>query len=163
MSRFKSNDNSVLSTLSSDEYLQKPLIIETQITKDPPKTAVRLTKIKTAKTKVVQSYDLKDASGHRFPYGYCTYYVSSRRTIPWPGNAITWLSGARSYGFATGDTPQAGAIIVTSEGGWTGHVAMVDTVNGDSITISEMNYSGWGVISSRTISTSYRAILGYIY
>jgi len=88
--------------------------------------------------------------------------VASQRPIPWRGNAGTWLSGARAAGFATGDTPQVGAIIVTSESA-AGHVGIVSAVNGDQITITEMNYHGFGVISSRTISTSYGAIKGYIY
>ena len=100
---------------------------------------------------------------HYFPYGYCTYYAAQRRFVPWSGNAISWLSGAQSFGFATGSTPQVGAIIVTSEGGKTGHVGIVDGVQGDQITITEMNYRGWGIISSRTISASYGPIMGYIY
>jgi surface antigen/Mor family transcriptional regulator len=99
---------------------------------------------------------------HRFPYGWCTWYVASRRNIPWGGNAGTWLYHARAYGAATGKTPQKGAIIVTRESIY-GHVGIVEKVNGNQITISEMNYVGWGIESSRTISTSNPVIMGYIY
>jgi surface antigen len=153
-----------------DEFVQKPLIIDTQITVEPPKPVVKqvvkTTKVSAATTSVQAntSTDTSEASPHRFPYGYCTYYVSSHRFVPWSGNAISWLSGARSFGYATGDEPKAGAILVTSEGGRTGHVALVDSVNGDgTISLTEMNYAGFGVISSRTISATYGPIMGYIY
>ena len=145
---------------ASDEFLQKPLVTETIVTKEEPKPTPK--RVVRATTTTVNTENA--GANHAFPFGYCTYYVSQRRDIPWSGNAITWLSGARAYGFATGDEPKVGAIIVTSEGGYTGHVGMVDAVNEDgTITVSEMNYAGWGVVSSRTISASYGRILGYIY
>ena len=101
-------------------------------------------------------------SGHKFPYGYCTWYVAQRRYIPWGGNAGTWLYHAKAAGYSTGRTPRVGSIIVTSESWW-GHVAIVEKVNGGSITISEMNYRGWAKKSSRVLSTSSRVIKGYIY
>jgi len=101
-------------------------------------------------------------SGHRFPYGYCTWYVASRRYVPWGGNAGTWLYNARKYGFSTGSSPRVGAIMVTRESWW-GHVAYVERVSGNYVTISEMNHVGWGRISRRTISRYSRFILGYIY
>ncbi|AKM82570.1 TPA: hypothetical protein DD449_01480 [Candidatus Berkelbacteria bacterium] len=148
------------------EFIQKPLVTETQITIEvpvkKPKTVVKATSVTRKAIAPVVASNVSE-SAHRFPYGYCTYYVSSRRFIPWSGNAITWLSGARNSGFATGNTPQVGAIMVTSEGGSAGHVAMVDGVNGDEITLNEMNYKGFGILSQRTISASNGRILGYIY
>jgi surface antigen len=39
-----------------------------------------------------------------------------------------------------------------SAGGY-GHVAVVESVNADgSIVVSEMNYAGWNVVSSRTVT-----------
>ena len=157
-------DSSAASLIfASDEFIQKPLVVETKITKEETakKPVVKQT-IKRTVQPVIVSQSISP-SIHAFPYGYCTYYVSQRRPIYWSGNAIAWLANARAAGFATGDMPQVGAIMVTTEGGWTGHVAMVDAVNGDQVTISEMNYRGWGVISSRTVLASYSAIRGYIY
>ncbi|MBD3238769.1 MAG: LysM peptidoglycan-binding domain-containing protein [Candidatus Moranbacteria bacterium] len=99
---------------------------------------------------------------HRFPYGWCTWYVASRRHVPWGGNAGTWLYHARAYGAKTGKSPAAGAIIVTRESRW-GHVGIVEKVKGGQITIREMNYKGWGVVSTRTISAKSSVIKGYIY
>ncbi|MBU2028613.1 LysM peptidoglycan-binding domain-containing protein [Patescibacteria group bacterium] len=101
-------------------------------------------------------------TGHRFPYGYCTWYVAQKRYIPWGGNAGTWLYNAKAMGYATGKTPRPGAIMVSSESWW-GHVAIVEKVKGGQITISEMNYAGWGKRSTRTLSTGSRVIKGFIY
>lgn len=167
ISESKVDQNSASYVFASENFIQKPLVVETQITVDPPKPKV-ITKSITVK-KVVKPIEkvevsAENVSAHRFPYGYCTYFVSQQRFVPWSGNAISWLSGAKSFGYATGNDPQTGAIMVTSEGGRTGHVAMVNSVNSDgTITISEMNYAGWGVTSSRTIPEGYGRIMGYIY
>ncbi|MFH0969737.1 MAG: LysM peptidoglycan-binding domain-containing protein [Patescibacteria group bacterium] len=104
----------------------------------------------------------KAGTGHGFPYGYCTWYVSQKRYVPWGGNAGTWLYHAKSAGYQTGRTPRVGAIMISSESWW-GHVAIVESVSGGSFTISEMNYKGWGKVNRRTVSTSSRAVKGFIY
>lgn len=102
-------------------------------------------------------------NGNGYSFGYCTYYVATRRSVPsnW-GNASQWYYNAIASGYAVGATPRVGAIAQTS-GGWGGygHVAYVEAVNGGSVTVSEMNYNGgWNRISSRTSpASSFR----YIY
>lgn len=98
-----------------------------------------------------------------YPWGWCTYYAASRRNVPssW-GNAGDWLYSAQRSGYSTGNEPAPGAIMVTGESWW-GHVAIVEAVNGDQITVSEMNYNGWGVTSSRTISKYNPVIKGFVY
>ncbi len=100
--------------------------------------------------------------GHSFPYGYCTWYVASRKYVPWGGNAGTWLYHAKSAGYATGKTPRSGAIVVTSESWW-GHVGIVESVSGNTFTISEMNYKGFAKKSTRIIDRSSRIVRGFIY
>ncbi len=102
-------------------------------------------------------------AGNSFPYGYCTYYVANKRSVAWRGNAGAWLYNAKSAGYATGKKPQAGAIVVTTEDARYGHVAYVESVGDGIITISEMNYKGWGVVNTRTLSQNARVIRGYIY
>lgn len=102
-------------------------------------------------------------TGHRFPYGYCTWYVAQKRYVPWSGNAGTWLYKAKALGYKTGRTPAVGSIVVTTENRYYGHVALVEKVSGGNITVSEMNYVGWGKASRRTLSATSRAIKGYIY
>lgn len=105
----------------------------------------------------------KAGSGHRFPYGYCTWYVAQKVYVPWGGNAGTWLYHAKAAGYSTGKTPRAKSIVVTTENRYYGHVAWVEKVGDGNITISEMNYLGYAKTSRRTIPTSSRVIRGYIY
>jgi len=105
----------------------------------------------------------KAGTGHSFPYGYCTWYVAQRRYVPWSGNAGAWLFNARSMGYKTGKTPEKGAIVVTTDNAYYGHVAVVESVSKGSITVSEMNYKGWGKVNRRVIPTASRSIKGYIY
>lgn len=105
----------------------------------------------------------KGGKGHRFPYGYCTWFVAQKRHVPWGGNAGAWLANAKASGYKTGKTPAVGSIVVTTENRYYGHVAYVEKVSGGSITISEMNYAGWGKTTRRTLDKSSRVIRGYIY
>jgi surface antigen len=106
-------------------------------------------------------------SGGKFPYGYCTWWVAHKRYIPWSGNAWQWWYNAQQFGYAEGQVPMVGAIMVQGIS-WTspvGHVAYVESVNADgSFTVSEMNYGGWGRVDYRTIkSTAGLDLLGFIY
>jgi surface antigen len=94
-------------------------------------------------------------SGNGYSYGYCTYYVASRRSIPgyW-GDARNWYYNAQASGFSVGSVPVAGAVAWTGAG-YYGHVAYVESVNGNSVTVSEMNFNGgWNRVSYRTTSAS---------
>lgn len=97
-----------------------------------------------------------------FVAGQCTWYVANQRNVPWTGNAIEWWPNARKAGFAEGPTPQVGAIMVTRESGY-GHVALVQSVNGSSWTVTEMNYHGPFVVDSRTLSPGQAPVVGFIY
>lgn len=80
-----------------------------------------------------------------YAYGYCTYYVATRKSIPqnW-GNAESWLGAAQAAGYQTGSVPKPGAIA------WTyGHVAYVEKVSGGKVLISEMNAPVWNQVSHR--------------
>ncbi|NQV00436.1 MAG: LysM peptidoglycan-binding domain-containing protein [Parcubacteria group bacterium] len=102
-------------------------------------------------------------SANGFPSGYCTWYVATRRgDVTWRGNAGQWLTNAQAQGRATGRVPAVGSIMVTNESWW-GHVAVVTGVQGDTVYVSEMNYAGFGIESSRAVSNSSGVIKGYIY
>lgn len=105
----------------------------------------------------------KGGTGHKFPYGYCTWYVAQKRYIPWSGNAGTWLYHAKAAGYVTSRTPRVGSIMVTTENRYYGHVAYVEKVSGDTVTVSEMNYSGFARVDRRMLSASSRSIRGFIY
>jgi LysM repeat protein len=61
-----------------------------------------------------------------------------------------------------GHTPKPGATVVTSEGGYTGHVAHVEKVESDRIFVSECNYQH-GKCTTRWIDKNSPVIKGYIY
>jgi len=108
--------------------------------------------------------------GNGFSYGYCTWWVAHKRYIPWRGNAYQWWWNARTFGFAEGPTPRAGAVMVMGISGTSpqGHVAYVESVNANgSFVVSEMNWwgvpgGGWNRVDYRTV-TSMRGVLGFIY
>lgn len=105
----------------------------------------------------------RHGKANRFPYGYCTWYVAQKKYVPWRGNAGAWLYNAKAMGYSVGSKPKTGSIVVTTDNSYYGHVAIVEKVSGGTITISEMNYNGWGVVNKRTISVNDRKIRGYIY
>jgi len=114
-------------------------------------------------SKVVSSGKVARKGGNSFPYGYCTYYVANKRNVTWRGNAGAWLYNAKAAGMKTGKKPKVGAIVVTTEDARYGHVGYVEKVGDGTITVSEMNYKGWGVVNRRTLSQNARVIRGYIY
>lgn len=110
-------------------------------------------------SKATQAVAARGSSGgNTYSRGYCTWYAKSRRPdLPNNlGNANTWVSRASAQDIPTGSAPRAGAI-----GQQGNHVVYVERVNGDgSVTVSEMNYAGFGVVSSRTVPAGY---FQYIY
>lgn len=89
-----------------------------------------------------------------YDYGWCTWYVSNRRTEigrPVPanlGNAYSWYYLAQRAGLPTGLTPAPGAVAVNQSGN---HVSVVEVVNPDgSFWVSEMNSHGQVSIENPT-------------
>lgn len=89
-------------------------------------------------------------SGNTYSVGYCTHFAKQMRPdLPNNlGNADTWYI---RYNGPKGSEPRVGAIGVAK--GYM-HVVYITGVNGDTVTLSEQNYKGWGVISSRTAPAS---------
>ena len=114
--------------------------------------------------------------GNRYAFGNCTYYVYDRRAaIGRPigsfwGNAATWAAAARASGYTVNNTPAPGAVAQWNAysdpwTGYYGHVAIVESVNGDgTVTISEMNngaYGGFNIVNRRTIPAG--SVSAYIH
>ena len=84
------------------------------------------------------------------------------------GNAVEWYANAQAKGYAVGDLPLPGAILVRQSayyGGY-GHVAYVESVDGTSFTVSEMNVNGLGVLSTHTYDLATNppsGLLGFVY
>jgi surface antigen len=107
-----------------------------------------------------------DEVGHLFPKGYCTWYVAQKLhgLVKWGGNAKNWPANSKAYGAVFDRDPARGTILVTNESSRYGHVAYVESVNGDgTITVSEMNYEKFGKVDYRTISLSSSVIKGFIH
>lgn len=107
-------------------------------------------------------------SGNRYSYGYCTWYVYNRRAeIGRPigslwGNASSWAYMAGLAGFTVNHTPEPGAVM--QNGGGLGHVAFVERVDPDgSVYITEMNYAGWNIVSSRTLTAGEASGYNFIH
>lgn len=109
------------------------------------------------------SYVKTSTGPNHFPYGWCTWWVAQKRYVPWSGNAWQWYGNAQAYGRPEGQAPVPGAVMVTWESGY-GHVAYVESASGNTFTVSEMNYQGFGIVSTRTISVGDGTpIIGFIY
>lgn len=82
-----------------------------------------------------------------YAYGYCTWYVATRRYVPnMLGNANQWPYNAPRAGLGVGSTPRAGAAGVTRSGN---HVVYIERVEGSTVFYSEMNGpAGWGRVNT---------------
>ena len=102
----------------------------------------------------------------RFPYGQCTWWAAYNRRVSWNGNAGDWLAKAQAQGVPTNSTPSVGAIAVYRPGGGYsdlhGHVAVVIAVGPGTYTVSDMNFTGWGQVSTRTVGWPDPHIEGFI-
>jgi surface antigen len=129
---------------AEEQLAERPIAEAPVVSSNPVKSSGTST--------IVASQARGSTAGNTYTPGYCTWYAKNRRPdLPNRlGNASAWVSSAAAQGFATGSTPQAGAI-----GQQGNHVVYVEAVNGDgTVTVSEMNYSGLYVISSRTVAAS---------
>jgi surface antigen len=115
-----------------------------------------------------------------FAYGDCTWYVATRRCIPWGGNANAWYYNASKMGYQEGSVPEVGAVAIWNQGqgganAWYGHVAYVEVVGPDlgvgsvavvpagDFEISEMNWGNWDQVDYRVLPDSATYFQGFIY
>lgn len=105
--------------------------------------------------------------------GQCTWgaldqWYKSEGYYPggWTGNAMAWANGARSAGYTVGSTPRTRSIIVMQPGvagsSSVGHVAWVTAVNGNQITIIEMNATA-GAYNYDTRTVTLSGGMDFIY
>lgn len=106
-------------------------------------------------------------SPRSWPLGVCTYWANLRyhelsgHWVTWTGNAYQWADGARLAGWHVSTSPHVPSIIVLMPGvqgasGY-GHVAVVESANGNSVYTSNMNWytngGGWDIKSYNTFYT----------
>ena len=103
-----------------------------------------------------------------FEWGNCTWWVAQRRAVTWLGNGGEWYANAKAQGYAVGDVPLPGSILVRGSSAYNGygHVAYVESVDGTQFTVSEMNVNGLGQLTTRTydiVSNRPPSMVGFIY
>lgn len=105
--------------------------------------------------------------------GQCTWgalnkWYQSEGYYPggWTGNAMAWASGAASAGYTVTGTPRTRSILVMQPGvqgsSSVGHVAWVTAVNGNQVTIIEMNAMA-GAYNYNTRTVTDGPGMKYIY
>ena len=112
------------------------------------------------------------SGGNRNAYGNCTWFAwEYRQDIGRPlpnavlGHANTWNLSLGRMGYLINRSPAVGAIMQSSAGGGGyGHVAVVTGIDSDgSVTVREMNYAGYNVVSERTLSAAQASTYNYIH
>jgi len=99
-------------------------------------------------------------------WGQCTWYVAERRLVPSYRDARHWYADAQANGFATGQRPMPGAIIVYGlERGIYGHVAYIEAAYADgTFTLADSNICGWECVRTRITDLSKEiGVLGFVY
>lgn len=102
-------------------------------------------------------------------YGQCTWYAYGRAYERTGvaldecriGNAYTWYNTAKNAGRKVGSTPKANSIAVFNTTSGYGHVAYVEAVNGNTVTVSEANNSALGNWTSQKQNTLVAGINCY--
>ncbi|GAA2739993.1 hypothetical protein GCM10009868_00350 [Terrabacter aerolatus] len=113
------------------------------------------------------------ASSNWATAGQCTWgalskWYQSEGYYPggWTGNAMAWASGARSAGYTVGTAPRTRSIIVMQPGvagsSSVGHVGWVTGVNGNQVTIIEMNATA-GPYNYDTRTVTLSGGMSFIY
>ncbi len=135
--------------LADEQLADRPLPVAPMPTVTVATPAPVHTRTTPQRTVTTVTYARGGSSGNTYAPGYCTWYAKNRRPdLPNNlGNADTWVARAAAQGIPTGPTPRVGAI---GQAGM--HVVYVESVNGDgTVIISEMNYYGLYIVSSRTV------------
>lgn len=117
-----------------------------------------------ARGDLVDIAGIDQSAGASYAHGQCTWWAAIRRAQigrpvdPYMGNGGSWDASARRLGMRVSSVPHAGDAICFHPGvlgadGVYGHIAVVEHVDTDgSITISEANARGVGVVNLRRIS-----------
>ena len=106
-----------------------------------------------------QGYGMPNCTA--YAYGRI-YEITGEAPLIKSGNAGSWwFSNKRNNYYEYGSEPKLGAIAC-----WSGHVAVVEKIDGNSVTISESHWGG-RYFNTKTYSNpytkSYQTFYGYIY
>ena len=154
----KADDTKVNAEATAESADTQAQQADTQ-TQKVEKTAATSTAQPTTMSTATHAAPTYSTAGNSYPAGQCTWFV--KNALSWVGNnwgnASGWGASAAAAGRTVDGQPSTGSVVVFGAGsqgaGALGHVAVVDSVNGDSITISEGNFAGMAY-HTRTISAS---------
>ena len=154
----KADDTKVNAEATAESADTQAQQADTQ-TQKVEKTAATSTAQPTTMSTATHATPTYSTAGNSYPAGQCTWFV--KNALSWVGNnwgnASGWGASAAAAGRTVDGQPSTGSVVVFGAGsqgaGALGHVAVVDSVNGDSITISEGNFAGMAY-HTRTISAS---------
>ncbi|WKY43538.1 GBS Bsp-like repeat-containing protein [Eubacteriaceae bacterium ES2] len=110
-------------------------------------------------------YGLPNCTAYAFGRAY--ELLGTEPNLPMDDAGNWWADNLASGAYPTGQTPKLGAIICWN-GSYSGHVAVVEAINGDQVTLSESAWSG-PIFNSYTYTigmedaTSVGGFQGYIY
>jgi hypothetical protein len=120
---------------------------------------------------IISSWFQKDRWHYWFAAWYCTSYAASKRPdifgnkdLAFRWNAGAWYKNAKNAGNKVGAKPRVWAIIVFAPWRWAsgyGHVGIVEAVDGNKVTISDMNYKWRNIVTKRVVDADLA--LWYIY
>jgi surface antigen len=112
------------------------------------------------------AYGGRTYSNYGYDCGFCTWWVAMKRATSGDavpsnlGEAYSWRYTASAMGIPEGNKPQPGAVMWFPDD----HVAYVESVGADgTVTTSEMNHLGWGIMDYRTFPASQAESYTYIY
>ncbi len=91
--------------------------------------------------------------GSNGSHGYCTDYIKYVLGVKKSGDAKNWIAGGGFINVSI-DNIQINDIVIFDFGDY-GHVAIVDSVNGNNITISECNYGNIMVDANCAVTNKY--------
>jgi surface antigen len=133
------------------EYARQQAAVQAQVQAQTQVSAYTQVQssVSSVQSPIARNYNVNSA-GNGYTPGQCTFYVKNRRPdIPnnW-GNANMWASSARASGYTVSSVPIPGAIAASN---YEMHVAYVESVQGNTVTISEMNYGGPWNMNTRTV------------
>lgn len=137
-------------------------------------TAKTYTRKATTNTTTTRATSGTRSSRNWATAGQCTWgalnmWYKSEGYYPggWTGNALVWGSGARRAGYTVSTTPRARSIVVLQPGVHgssrsAGHVGWVTAVNGNQVTMVEMNALA-GAYRYNTRTVTHTSGMQYIY
>ena len=88
------------------------------------------------------------------PNGQCVEFIKVNGFEGYRGNAQEWAK------YINTDKPSIGDVVVLNEGRW-GHLALITGFD-TGIIVTEQNYKGLYIVSTRSIEWNYKGIVGFI-